>query len=127
MELFGYLTFVGDVQTIPTQGSNPQYGNEPFIVREIAVHTFVPSLSNGEVVPFMRGLALRLTGRMAQTFDMMPGELVCAELGMNCRPYTDQRDQKRRVNGALTVSRICRVLDSDLNNVQRIIAQYQNT
>lgn len=53
MELFGYLSFVGDVQEIPT--SNPQYGNEPFIVREICVHSFVTGSSNGSAKGFLVG------------------------------------------------------------------------
>ncbi|MBQ0019130.1 MAG: hypothetical protein KBT39_01235 [Bacteroidales bacterium] len=82
MELFGYLSFVGDVQEIPTQ--NPQYGNEPFIVREICVHSFVTGTSNGECVPFLRGMTLRLTGRQAQTFNAAVGSQLTVEYGSTC-------------------------------------------
>lgn len=122
MELFGYLSFVGDVQEIPTQ--NPQYGNEPFIVREICVHSFVTGTSNGECVPFLRGTTLRLTGRQAQTFNAAVGSQVAVEYGCTCKPYFDDRDHKLRANGNLTVNRICIIQQADFDQLQRVMEGY---
>ena len=122
MELFGYLSFVGDVQEIPTQ--NPQYGNEPFIVREICVHSFVTGTSNGECVPFLRGMTLRLTGRQAQTFNIAPGNLVAVEYGSTCKPFIDKSDNHLRANGNLTVNRICVIQQADIDQLNRLMESY---
>lgn len=122
MELFGYLSFVGDVQEIPTQ--NPQYANEPFIVREICVHSFVTGTSNGECVPFLRGMSLRLTGRQAQTFNVAPGNLVAVEYNSTCRPFVDKNDNHLRANGNLTVNRICAIQQADIDQLQRVMEGY---
>ena len=123
MELFGYLTFVGELQSIPTQ--NAASSNEPFIVREIIVHTFVPGSQNGEVVPFLRGVPLRLSGRQAQAFNIAKGHLVAVEYGTSCKTYTDTRDNQRRVVGNNNVLRICQLLDSDIDQVSRIMQAYE--
>lgn len=122
MELFGYLSFVGDVQEIPTQ--NSQYGNEPFIVREVCVHSFVTGSSNGECVPYLRGISLRLTGRQAQTFNIAPGSLVAVEYGSTCRPYLDTNSNKLRANGNLTVNRICAIQQADIDQLNRLMEGY---
>lgn len=122
MELFGYLSFVGDVQEIPTQ--NSQYGNEPFIVREVCVHSFVTGSSNGECVPYLRGISLRLTGRQAQTFNIAPGSLVAVEYCSTCRPYLDTNSNKLRANGNLTVNRICAIQQADIDQLNRLMEGY---
>lgn len=122
MELFGYLSFVGDVQEIATQ--NNQYSNEPFIVREICVHSFVTGSSNGECVPYLRGMNLRLSGRQAQTFNIAPGSLVAVEYGSICKPFVDKNDNHLRANGNLTVSRICVIQQADIDQLNRLMESY---
>lgn len=124
MELFGYLSFVGDVQKIPTQ--NSQYGNEPFIVREICVHSFVAGSSNGECVPYLRGMSLRLTGRQAQTFNVAVGNLVAVEYGSTCKPYHDANANRLRANGNLTVNRICAIQQADIDGLNRLMEGYSH-
>ena len=122
MELFGYLSFVGDVQEIATQ--NIQYSNEPFIVREICVHSFVTGSSNGECVPYLRGMNLRLSGRQAQTFNIAPGSLVAVEYGSICKPFVDKNDNHLRANGTLPVSRICVIQQADIDQLNRVMEGY---
>ena len=122
MELFGYLSFVGDVQEIATQ--NSQFSNEPFIVREICVHSFMTGTSNGECVPFLRGMTLRLTGRQAQTFNVAPGNLVAVEYSSTCRPFVDKNDNHLRANGNLTVNRICAIQQADIDQLNRVMEGY---
>lgn len=124
MELFGYLSFVGDLQEIPT--TNSQYGSDYFYVREVCIHTFVTNASNGECIPYARGYTLRLTGRQAQTFCLEPATLVAVEASSSARPYFDERDKKRRVNGNLTISRICAIQQTDLDSLYALISAYGN-
>ena len=123
MELLGFLTFVSDLQTInPT--SNSQFGDEPLVVREVIVHTFVPSAKDGVVVPYLRSVPLRMLGRQAQSFNIAPGATVALEYGCSARPYHDSRDDKWRVSGNLTISRICEIQDADMASIQKIMANY---
>lgn len=122
MELFGYLSFVGDVQEIATQ--NSQFSNEPFIVREICVHSFVTGTSNGECVPYLRGMNLRLTGRQAQTFNIATGNLVAVEYSSSCKPFVDKNDNHLRANGNLTVNRICVIQQADIDQLNRLMESY---
>ena len=121
MELLGYLTFVGDLQTLqPRSNSNSsQYGNEPLMVRDICVHTFVPMSKDGVLTPLLRAFPLRLMGRQAQTFAIPLKELVTVEYGTSARPYFDEKGQAWRVNGNLSVLRICQVLPDDLERLSR--------
>ncbi len=119
MEIYGYLTFVGDLQEIPTQ--NSQYGNEPFFLRDVCIHTFSTSTQDGQVVPYLRGIALRLTGRMAQNFALLPGACVAAEYSSSAHTYTDKSNAQRRASSNLTISRITEVKNSDIEGISRLI------
>jgi len=123
MELFGYLTFVGDLQEIQT--TNSKYGDGPFLVREVCVHSFVTSTINGQFVPFMRGTTLRLTGRNAEIFNIQQGAMVCLEYGTSASPFYDGDKSLLRANGNLTIGRIAEVTASDLESVNRIMQTYE--
>lgn len=121
MEFFGYLTFVGDVQEIPTQ--NSQYGNEPFYVREICVHSFTTSVHDGQAVPFLRGTMMRMTGRNAQTFNLGLGAMVAIDYGSSVRVSSNQ-EGTLRANGNLNVNRIVEITQCDLDQVNHIMAGF---
>lgn len=122
MELFGYLSFVGDLQEITTQ--NTQFSNEPFIVREVCVHSFVPGSHDGQLVPYLRGTTLRLTGRSAQVFNIAQGGLVTVEYSTSARPYLDKEKNQLRANGNLTISRIVEVTQTDLESINKLMQSY---
>lgn len=122
MELFGFLSVVGDVQEVQTQSGNgnSQYGSSPFVVRELSVATFVVGSENGELRPYLRQVPLRLTGRQAQNFSLAAGCYVAVEYGCSSRPYRGQ-DGKVHVAGNNTVSRICCVENTDFDLLQKVI------
>lgn len=118
MELFGTLTFVGQKQTVQPQ-NNDNGTNESFSVLEICVSTLTVGSSNGEVIPFLRHVMLRLTRRQAETFALQVGSWVVVEYNTSCRPYSDKQDGHLRLIGNNTVSRICLVTDADFGMLQR--------
>lgn len=122
MEIFGILTFTGEVQNIDTKYA--QMGGEPFVVREIGIHTFSVGTQNNVLTPYMRGIMMRLTGRSAQTFNIPMGAFVAVEYGSSMRVYQDHNSQLLRLNGNLTVNRIVEVTPQDLDNVQRLMQSY---
>ena len=119
MELFGYLSFVGEVNTVPSQNSVNGM-NDPFVTREICVSTYTIASQNGELCPYLRQVALRLTGRQADAFRLTAGCYVLVEYNSSGRVYRGQ-DNRVRVMGNNTVSRICQVSEADFTRLQNVL------
>lgn len=111
MELFGQVTKVGDLKTLPSS-ENSKY-TEPLKILSLEVRWFAPRSSQGMTVPGVTGMGMELRNAHATNCDLKVGDWITAEVGFYPNMYTDN-EGKNNCSTRVIINRYAKITDFEV-------------